>query len=50
MYLSGPPLHVITLNLVERVRRARPDGAALVLRRASTTATSPTAWRSASRR
>jgi putative selenate reductase len=25
MYLSGPPLHVITLSLVERVRRARPD-------------------------
>ena len=25
MYLSGPPLHVITLGLVERVRRARPD-------------------------
>ena len=25
MYLSGAPLHVITLNLVERVRRARPD-------------------------
>ncbi len=25
MYLSGPPLHVITLNLVERIRRARPD-------------------------
>jgi len=24
MYLSGPPLHVITLALVERVRRARP--------------------------
>jgi putative selenate reductase len=24
MYLSGPPLHVITLSLVERVRRARP--------------------------
>jgi len=25
MYLSGAPLHVITLSLVERVRRARPD-------------------------
>jgi putative selenate reductase len=25
MYLSGPPLHVITVGLVERVRRARPD-------------------------
>ncbi len=25
MYLSGPPLHVITLALVERVRRARPE-------------------------
>jgi putative selenate reductase len=25
MYLSGPPLHVITLSLVDRVRRARPD-------------------------
>jgi putative selenate reductase len=25
MYLSGAPLHVITLNLVERVRRARPE-------------------------
>jgi putative selenate reductase len=25
MYLSGPPLHVITLGLVERVRRARPE-------------------------
>ena len=25
MYLSGPPLHVITLHLVERFRRARPD-------------------------
>jgi len=25
MYLSGAPLHVITLNLVERYRRARPD-------------------------
>ena len=25
MYLSGPPLHVITLALVEKVRRARPD-------------------------
>jgi putative selenate reductase len=25
MYLSGAPLHVITLALVERVRRARPD-------------------------
>jgi putative selenate reductase len=25
MYLSGAPLHVITLNLVERFRRARPD-------------------------
>ncbi|HSD65708.1 MAG TPA: 4Fe-4S dicluster domain-containing protein, partial [Vicinamibacteria bacterium] len=25
MYLSGPPLHVITLNLLERVRRARPE-------------------------
>ena len=25
MYLSGPPLHVITLDLVERVRRARPE-------------------------
>jgi putative selenate reductase len=25
MYLSGPPLHVITLSLVERVRRARPE-------------------------
>jgi putative selenate reductase len=24
MYLSGPPLHVITLALVEKVRRARP--------------------------
>jgi putative selenate reductase len=24
MYLSGPPLHVVTLELVERVRRARP--------------------------
>ncbi|HET7747647.1 MAG TPA: 4Fe-4S dicluster domain-containing protein [Vicinamibacteria bacterium] len=24
MYLSGPPLHVITLNLVEKFRRARP--------------------------
>jgi putative selenate reductase len=25
MYLSGAPLHVITLQLVERVRRARPE-------------------------
>jgi len=25
MYLSGPPLHVITLHLVERFRRARPE-------------------------
>ncbi|MFN8094856.1 MAG: hypothetical protein U0599_22020 [Vicinamibacteria bacterium] len=25
MYLSGPPLHVITLALVEKVRRARPE-------------------------
>ncbi len=25
MYLSGAPLHVVTLNLVERFRRARPD-------------------------
>ena len=25
MYLSGAPLHVIALNLVERLRRARPD-------------------------
>ncbi len=25
MYLSGPPLHVVTLSLVERVRRARPE-------------------------
>jgi putative selenate reductase len=25
MYLSGPPLHVITLHLVERLRRVRPD-------------------------
>jgi putative selenate reductase len=25
MYLSGPPLHVITLNLVDRFRRARPE-------------------------
>ena len=25
MYLSGAPLHVITLHLVERVRRSRPD-------------------------
>jgi putative selenate reductase len=25
MYLSGEPLHVLTLNLVERYRRARPD-------------------------
>jgi len=25
MYLSGAPLHVITLGLVERLRRARPD-------------------------
>jgi putative selenate reductase len=25
MYLSGAPLHVITLNLVEKYRRARPD-------------------------
>jgi len=25
MYLSGPPLHVITLSLVERLRRARPQ-------------------------
>jgi len=25
MYLSGAPLHVITLHLVERVRRARPE-------------------------
>ncbi len=25
MYLSGPPLHVVTLHLVERLRRARPD-------------------------
>jgi putative selenate reductase len=25
MYLSGAPLHVITLNLVARVRRARPE-------------------------
>jgi putative selenate reductase len=25
MYLSGPPLHVITLHLAERFRRARPD-------------------------
>jgi putative selenate reductase len=25
MYLSGAPLHVVTLNLVERLRRARPD-------------------------
>jgi putative selenate reductase len=24
MYLSGPPLHVLTLNLVEKFRRARP--------------------------
>jgi putative selenate reductase len=24
MYLSGPPLHVITVHLVERLRRARP--------------------------
>ena len=33
MYLSGAPLHVITLHLVERVRRARPERAALLLRR-----------------
>ena len=33
MYLSGAPLHVITLSLVERVRRARPRGAALLLGR-----------------
>src|SRR5207237_1128202 len=26
MYLSGEPLHVITLNLVEKYRRARPAG------------------------
>ncbi len=25
MYLSGPPLHVLTLHLVARLRRARPD-------------------------
>src|SRR5512143_1167186 len=25
MYLSGAPLHVVTLSLVERVRRARPE-------------------------
>ncbi len=25
MYLSGAPLHVVTLSLLERVRRARPD-------------------------
>jgi putative selenate reductase len=25
MYLSGAPLHVITLRLVERIRRARPE-------------------------
>lgn len=25
MYLSGAPLHVVTLNLLERLRRARPD-------------------------
>ena len=25
MYLSGAPLHVITLNLVDRWRRARPE-------------------------
>jgi len=25
MYLSGAPLHVVTLHLVEHVRRARPD-------------------------
>jgi putative selenate reductase len=25
MYLSGAPLHVVTMHLVERVRRARPD-------------------------
>ncbi len=25
MYLSGAPLHVLTLHLVERFRRARPD-------------------------
>ena len=25
MYLSGAPLHVITLHLLERLRRARPD-------------------------
>jgi putative selenate reductase len=25
MYLSGEPLHVVTLNLVERYRRARPE-------------------------
>jgi putative selenate reductase len=25
MYLSGPPLHVITMSLVERFRRARPE-------------------------
>jgi putative selenate reductase len=25
MYLSGEPLHVITLNLVQKYRRARPD-------------------------
>jgi putative selenate reductase len=25
MYLSGAPLHVITLNLVEKYRKARPD-------------------------
>jgi putative selenate reductase len=25
MYLSGEPLHVLTLNLVERYRRARPE-------------------------
>ena len=25
MYLSGPPLHVVTLALVEKVRRARPE-------------------------
>ena len=49
MYLSGPPLHVLTLALVERFRRARP-GCRSPSPPASTTATSPTASPSDSRR
>ena len=50
MYLSGGPLHVITMALVDKYRRAAARGADLVLGRAWTPRTTRTASPSASRR